>query len=88
MSTLISLIYMCIVWISVQGSSIGEKRASIEGWKWSRPDANTYAVLIQGLASSLRVSDALKIIASACRVGVSPSEEVHIYILFTSAYLS
>ncbi|MFS8029843.1 putative tetratricopeptide-like helical domain superfamily [Helianthus anomalus] len=45
-------------------------------WRWSRPDVNTYTLLVRGLAASLRVSDALKIIANVCRVGVSPGEEV------------
>ncbi|KAI3501416.1 hypothetical protein L1887_29284 [Cichorium endivia] len=45
-------------------------------WKWPRPDVNTYTLLVRGLAASLRVSDALKIIANVCRVGVSPGEEV------------
>lgn len=46
-------------------------------WKWPRPDVNTYTLLVRGLAASLRVSDALTIIANVCRVGVSPGEEVH-----------
>ncbi|XP_040367994.1 uncharacterized protein LOC112180796 isoform X1 [Rosa chinensis] len=45
-------------------------------WKWSRPDVSVYTSLILGLAASLRVSDALKMINSICRVGVSPAEEV------------
>ncbi|XP_052625128.1 uncharacterized protein LOC111894309 isoform X2 [Lactuca sativa] len=45
-------------------------------WKWPRPDVNTYTLLVRGLAASLRVSDALTIIANVCRVGVSPGEEV------------
>ncbi|XP_027082690.1 uncharacterized protein LOC113779655 [Coffea eugenioides] len=61
---------------SFDTSDIGEKGPSVEKWKWPRPDVNTYTLLIQGLASSLRVSDALRIITSVCRVGVSPSEEV------------
>ncbi|XP_050227316.1 uncharacterized protein LOC126676973 isoform X2 [Mercurialis annua] len=46
------------------------------GWKWSRPDVSVYNVLVKGLASALRVSDALKIVDYICRVGVSPGEEV------------
>lgn len=45
-------------------------------WKWSRPNANVYALLIQGLAAVLRVSDALRVIKYICEVGVSPGEEV------------
>lgn len=47
-----------------------------ERWKWPRPDVRVYTSLVQGLAASLRVSDALTIIASICQVGVSPAEEV------------
>lgn len=57
-------------------SDVGDKGPAVERWRWSRPDVNTYTSLIQGLASSLRVSDALRIITSVCRVGVSPVEEV------------
>nr|XP_011463994.1 PREDICTED: uncharacterized protein LOC101312449 [Fragaria vesca subsp. vesca] len=45
-------------------------------WRWSRPDVSVYTTLILGLAASLRVSDALKMINNICRVGVSPAEEV------------
>lgn len=38
---------------------------------------NTYTLLVCGLAASLRVSDALRVISNVCRVGVSPSEEVY-----------
>ncbi|CAK9163076.1 unnamed protein product [Ilex paraguariensis] len=55
---------------------VDEKGPSVERWTWSRPDVNTYTVLIRGLAASLRVSDALRMIANVCRVGVSPGEEV------------
>lgn len=47
-----------------------------ERWKWSRPNARVYTVLIQGLAASLRVSDALSVIKYICEVGVSTGEEV------------
>ncbi|CAI9094318.1 OLC1v1030038C3 [Oldenlandia corymbosa var. corymbosa] len=57
-------------------SEVGEYDNQVQRWKWSRPDVDTYNLLIQGLASLLRVSDALRIISSICRVGVSPSEEV------------
>ncbi|KAL3499220.1 hypothetical protein ACH5RR_038313 [Cinchona calisaya] len=61
---------------SFDSSDGGWKGHSVERWKWSRPDVNTYILLVQGLASSLRVSDALRVINSVCRVRVSPSEEV------------
>lgn len=48
----------------------------MERWKWSRPNARVYTMLIQGLAASLRVSDALSVVKYICEVGVSPSEEV------------
>ncbi|XP_057959399.1 uncharacterized protein LOC131151918 [Malania oleifera] len=48
----------------------------LERWKWSRPDIRIYTTLIGGLAASLRISDALRLIADVCRVGVSPGEEV------------
>lgn len=60
----------------IQGATVGEKGPSVERWRWSRPDVHTYTQLVWGLAASLRVSDALRIIANVCRVGVSPSEEV------------
>ena len=53
-----------------------ESNALIERWKWSRPDVRVYTSLVRGLAASLRVSDALRMIADICRVGVSPGEEV------------
>lgn len=37
---------------------------------------SVYTTLIEGLASSLKVSDALKMIDYISRVGVSPGEEV------------
>ena len=48
----------------------------VEGWKWPRPNAHVYTLLIQGLAASLRVSDALRVLKYICEVGVSPGEEV------------
>ncbi|KAL3635707.1 hypothetical protein CASFOL_020254 [Castilleja foliolosa] len=58
------------------GSGMVENSKSAEKWKWSRPDVDTYTLLVKGLAASLRVSDALRMIDCVCRVGVSPSEEV------------
>lgn len=55
---------------------VDENGPVVERWKWSRPDVSVYASLILGLAASLRVSDALKMINNICRVGVSPAEEV------------
>ncbi|KAK4435482.1 hypothetical protein Salat_0711600 [Sesamum alatum] len=48
----------------------------VERWRWSRPDVHTYTLLVKGLAASLRISDALRMIDCVCRVGVSPGEEV------------
>ncbi|XP_024993369.1 uncharacterized protein LOC112527151 [Cynara cardunculus var. scolymus] len=56
-------------------AGVGDKDVG-DRWRWSRPDVNTYTLLVRGLAASLRVSDALRIIANVCRVGVSPGEEV------------
>ncbi|KAK2966524.1 hypothetical protein RJ640_019053, partial [Escallonia rubra] len=58
------------------GTAVGEKGGYVERWKWSRPDVQTYTLMVRGLAASLRVSDALRMIAYVCRVGVSPGEEV------------
>ncbi|XP_022931518.1 uncharacterized protein LOC111437671 isoform X2 [Cucurbita moschata] len=55
---------------------VNDNVSSVERWKWARPDVHVYTLLIQGLAASLRVSDALRIIEIICRVGVSPAEEV------------
>ncbi|XP_027339779.1 uncharacterized protein LOC113853557 isoform X2 [Abrus precatorius] len=55
---------------------VGESGISGERWKWSRPNAHVYTLLIQGLAASLRVSDSLKVIKYICEVGVSTGEEV------------
>ncbi|MCI07728.1 pentatricopeptide repeat-containing protein, partial [Trifolium medium] len=54
----------------------GESGPLVERWKWSRPNARVYTLLVQGLAASLRVSDALSVVKYICEVGVSPSEEV------------
>ncbi|MED6132010.1 hypothetical protein PIB30_015373 [Stylosanthes scabra] len=56
--------------------SVGGNGPLVEGWKWSRPNAHVYTVLIQGLAGSLRVSDALRVLKYISEVGVSPGEEV------------
>ncbi|EPS74072.1 hypothetical protein M569_00680, partial [Genlisea aurea] len=53
-----------------------ESASPSQRWKWSRPDVDTYTLMIIGLASLLRVSDALRLIDFVCRVGVSPGEEV------------
>ncbi|GFQ06317.1 hypothetical protein PHJA_002775700 [Phtheirospermum japonicum] len=58
------------------GTGWVENSTCAEKWKWSRPDVHTYTLLVKGLAASLRVSDALRMIDCICRVGVSPSEEV------------
>ena len=55
-----------------------ENGSLIASWKWSRPDLKTYTALLIGLAASLKVSDALKIIDDICRVGLSPGEEVRL----------
>ncbi|KAL2902799.1 hypothetical protein RDABS01_027881 [Bienertia sinuspersici] len=42
--------------------ALKENIGFVARWKWSRPDLNTYATLVIGLAASLRVSNALKIL--------------------------
>uniref|UniRef100_A0A7N0RCP7 Uncharacterized protein n=1 Tax=Kalanchoe fedtschenkoi TaxID=63787 RepID=A0A7N0RCP7_KALFE len=49
---------------------------AVHTWKWSRPDVSTYSLLVRGLAMSLRVPDALKVISDVCRPGVSHGQEV------------
>uniref|UniRef100_M1A1U9 Uncharacterized protein n=1 Tax=Solanum tuberosum TaxID=4113 RepID=M1A1U9_SOLTU len=58
------------------GTTVLDRGPSYDRWRWSRPDVNTYTLLVRGLATLLRVSDALKIIANVCRVSISPNEEV------------
>ncbi|XP_031280912.1 uncharacterized protein LOC116139372 isoform X2 [Pistacia vera] len=55
---------------------VSENDTFVDRWKWSRPDVSVYTTLVQGLAASLKVSDALRLIEDICRVGVSPGEEV------------
>lgn len=49
---------------------------TVKRWSWTRPDVCTCALLVRGLAASLRVSDAIRIITYVSRVGVSSGEEV------------
>ncbi|KAI8569788.1 hypothetical protein RHMOL_Rhmol02G0304400 [Rhododendron molle] len=58
------------------GEAGGEMASFGQRWKWSRPDVHTYTLLVEGLAASLRVSDALKMIGAVSRIGVSPGEEI------------
>lgn len=60
----------------IQGEAGGEMASFGQRWKWSKPDVHTYKLLVEGLAASLRVSDALKMIGAVSRIGVSPGEEV------------
>ncbi|KAK9698452.1 hypothetical protein RND81_08G105400 [Saponaria officinalis] len=53
-----------------------ENGSAVERWRWPRPELNVYTTLVVGLAASLRVSDALKIVDDICRVGLSSVEEV------------
>ncbi|KAI4370299.1 hypothetical protein MLD38_018666 [Melastoma candidum] len=48
----------------------------IVGWRWSRPDVRVYTMLIPGLASVLRISDALNVLNYICQMGVSSTEEI------------
>ncbi|KAH9775106.1 pentatricopeptide repeat (PPR) superfamily protein [Citrus sinensis] len=55
---------------------LSENGTLVDRWKWSRPDVSVYTSLVQSLAASLKVSDALRLIDDISRVGVSPGEEV------------
>ncbi|XP_007040542.2 PREDICTED: uncharacterized protein LOC18606713 [Theobroma cacao] len=57
-------------------TGVSENGPLVDRWKWSRPNVGIYTTLVQGLAVSLRVSDALRMIDDICRIGVSPGEEV------------
>lgn len=70
----------------VFSSVVGESGPLAERWKWSRPNANVYTLLIQGLAAVLRVSDALRVIRYICEIGVSPGEEVRFSIFKILCY--
>ncbi|KAL9690114.1 hypothetical protein QQ045_010508 [Rhodiola kirilowii] len=64
------------VFYAMRASFQQETTESLDTWKWPRPDVSTYSLLVLGLALSLRVSDALKVISYVCQLGVSPGEEV------------
>lgn len=64
-----------------------ENGSSVERWNWARPDARTYALLVWGLAASLKVSDAIRMIGYVSHVGVSPGEEVSAFCYFISLAL-
>lgn len=53
-----------------------ERGSTVERWTWARPDVRTYALMVQRLAASPRVSDAIKILSIVSRMGVSNGEEV------------
>lgn len=53
-----------------------EGKVVTDTWRWPRPDIHTYALLVQGLATSLRVNDAIRIIGYVCGMGISSGEEV------------
>ncbi|URD93092.1 hypothetical protein MUK42_01607 [Musa troglodytarum] len=55
---------------------MAEKDSSVGRWTWARPNVRTYALMVQRLAASLRVSDALTMISYVSRMGVSSGEEV------------
>lgn len=69
--------------ITCSGAGVNENGPFVERWKWSRPDVRVYISLILGLAASLKVSDALRMINNICRVGVSPAEEVKAFLFFS-----
>ncbi|XP_074317585.1 uncharacterized protein LOC141653657 isoform X2 [Silene latifolia] len=55
---------------------VQENGSFVGRWRWARPELSVYTTLVIGLAASLRVSDALKIVDDICRVGLSSVEEV------------
>ncbi|PIA34312.1 hypothetical protein AQUCO_03800122v1 [Aquilegia coerulea] len=57
-----------------QGAS--EEGSPVARWKWATPDVHIYASLVKGLASSLQVSDAIRIIYDVCQMGVYSGDEV------------
>jgi len=50
--------------------------SSIQCWRWAQPDVATYTTLIRGLAASLRVSDAIRMIKDISCVGNPLGDEV------------
>ncbi|XP_039118147.1 uncharacterized protein LOC120254065 [Dioscorea cayenensis subsp. rotundata] len=61
---------------SVFAAGIREEDSAVGLWTWARPDVQTYALLVRGLAACLRVPDAIKIIKYVTNVGVPSEEEV------------
>jgi len=55
---------------------VTEKGSYVEGWRWAQPNVNTYATLVRGLAASLRVADAVELVADVRRRGVPAGDEV------------
>ncbi|KAL5718754.1 hypothetical protein ACHQM5_011624 [Ranunculus cassubicifolius] len=55
----------------VSGTNYFAKR-----WKWGKPDVHIYSLLVRGLASSLQVSDAARIVHDVSHSGVYSGEEV------------
>lgn len=49
---------------------------TFESWGWSRPDVETYVLLVRGLAACLRVADALRIIGLISGAGIASGDEV------------
>ncbi|KAL5718753.1 hypothetical protein ACHQM5_011623 [Ranunculus cassubicifolius] len=72
---LVLLVYQAMQTTSFyEGAS--ERGSLAERWKWARPDVHIYSLLIRGLAASLRVSDAIRIVFDVCQIGVYSGEEV------------
>lgn len=55
---------------------MSEKISSVKRWTWARPDVQTCALLVQGLTTSLRVSDAIRIITYVSGARITFGEEV------------
>lgn len=71
---------MFVAWFCV---GIREEDSAVGLWAWARPDVQTYALLVRGLAACLRVPDAIRIIKYVTNVGV-PSEEEVVFSLLCS----
>lgn len=63
------------MFICLSADSSGQSLTG-NSWKWARPDVHTYASLVVGLASLLRVSDAIRAVSFISRIG--DSDEVYI----------
>ncbi|XP_078428285.1 pentatricopeptide repeat (PPR) superfamily protein [Wolffia australiana] len=69
-------VYSAMLSSSFLGSSVASDGQNSVGWKWGVPDVRVYGLLVRGLARSLKVSDALGVIADVSQPGVFSEEEM------------